>query len=97
MIFLFGSLGVALVLEDLGVVLALIGATGVSLYHECMVKNLTVNSAGSTVITFILPGAAYYIMFKNDDTQPVWKLHLAHFLSLFGLVFMPVCLVSVFL
>lgn len=78
-VFLFGSLGVAMILDDLGVVLALIGATG------------------STVITFILPGAAYYVMFKDDESQPIWKLYAAQFIFVFGCIFMPVCLIFVFL
>lgn len=75
-IFLFGSLAVAMVLDDLGVVLALIGCTG------------------STVITFILPGAAYYTMHKNSG--PAWKRYGAAFLLGLGCIIMPVCLVFVF-
>lgn len=78
-VFLFGSFGVAMILNDLGVVLALIGATG------------------STVVTFILPGAAYYVMFKEDDSEPKWKLIGAQVIFVFGCIFMPVCLVFVFL
>lgn len=79
LVFLFGSLGIAMILDDLGVVLALIGATG------------------STVVTFILPGAAYYVMFKDDNSQPKWKLYVAQFIFVSGCLFMPICLVFVFL
>jgi amino acid permease len=75
-IFVFGSLGLALVLDDLGVVLALIGATG------------------STVITFILPGAAYYVMHK--DSGPAWKRNGAVMLFCLGCIIMPVCVTFIF-
>lgn len=76
-LFLFGSFGIALALNDLGVVLALIGATG------------------STVITFILPGAAYFQLFQHDG--PVWKRNCAALLFCMGIVIMPVCLVFIFI
>jgi len=75
-IFVFGSLGLAMILDDLGVVLALIGATG------------------STVITFILPGAAYYVMHKNSG--PSWKRYGAAMLFCLGCIIMPVCVTFIF-
>lgn len=75
-IFTFGSLGLALILNDLGVVLALIGATG------------------STVITFILPGAAYYVMHKHSG--PAWKRIGAIGLFCLGCIIMPVCVTFIF-
>jgi hypothetical protein len=76
-LFLFGSFGIAMALDDLGVVLALIGATG------------------STVITFILPGAAYYQLFRHEG--PPWKRAGAALLFCTGVVIMPVCLVFIFI
>ena len=65
-----------MVMDDLGTVLSLIGATG------------------STVITYILPGAAYYVM--HPDTGPAWKRYGAVVLFCAGCVIMPVCLVFIF-
>lgn len=76
-IFLLGSFGVAMVLDDLGVVLALIGATG------------------STVITFILPGAAYYVM-HPEGSGPEWKRQGGKALFVAGCLIMPICLAFIF-
>lgn len=76
LIYLLGSLGIALVLDDLGIILSLIGATG------------------STVVTFILPGAAYYIMHR--DTGPTWKRYGAIILFTLGCIIMPMCLTFIF-
>ena len=65
-----------MIVDDLGVVLSLIGATG------------------STIITYILPGAAYYIMHTNSG--PAWKRNGAAVLFLLGCLIMPVCLVFIF-
>ncbi len=76
MIFLFGSFGIAMVLSDLGFILAIIGSTG------------------ATVITYILPGAAYYTMHTNQG--PAWKRYAAAVLFGLGVIIMPVCLTFIF-
>lgn len=76
-VFLFGSLGLSMVVTSLGVVLAVIGATG------------------STVVTFILPGAAYSVLYKTEG--PLWKRIGALGLMGFGIVFMPVALIFTFI
>ena len=65
-----------MVLDDLGVVLSLIGATG------------------STVITFILPGAAYWVMTREEG--PTVKRYCAALLFGLGCIIMPVCVTFIF-
>lgn len=77
-VFTFGTLGLALLLSDLGVVLDLIGATG------------------ATMITFILPGAAYYVM-HPEGTGPSWLRTTARAYFYFGCFIMPFCLAFIFI
>ncbi len=78
-VFIFGSYAVAMITADLGVVLALIGATG------------------STIITYILPGAAFYVLYpKGDPAVPEWKRKVAYGYVVFGCIIMPFCLAFIF-
>ena len=70
-IFLLLSLIIALSVTDLGIVLALVGATG------------------STMISYILPGAIYY---KLHPAQPGWRRKVAVVLFCCGCVIVPVAL-----
>lgn len=107
-----GSLITSLEIKDLGVVFALVGATG------------------ATVVSFTLPGAAYYAMhsrsFRDDAIDqsllqyvdpgelstsgkqpgvsssgelegPRWKLYGAAALVVTGCILTPVCLVFIFI
>lgn len=76
-VFLGLSLVIALSLDDLGVMLSLVGATG------------------STMVSYILPGLMYYVLFK-DDQPDHWQTKFAYGLFVAGLIIMPVCLVLVF-
>ena len=76
-IFVLGTFGLAMVLTNLGIVLAIIGATG------------------STIITFILPGAAYYVMFEEEG--PTFTRYCAAVLSIFGVLFMFTALICIFI
>jgi amino acid permease len=53
-----------------------------------------IGATGATVITFILPGAAYYSMHQNQG--PAWKRYCSAALFISGVIFMPVCLVFIF-
>ena len=75
---LAGSLLTALEVKDLGIVFALVGATG------------------ATVVSFTLPGAAYYAMHK-DEKRGSWKNYGAVALVVTGCILTPVCLVFIFL
>mmetsp|Transcript_10700 Transcript_10700/g.35430 ORF Transcript_10700/g.35430 Transcript_10700/m.35430 type:complete len:445 (-) Transcript_10700:32-1366(-) len=68
-----GSLAIALTVENLTTVLAVVGATG------------------STVVSYIVPGGAYYAL-----APPSLKRHCALLLFLFGLVVMPTALALIF-
>jgi amino acid permease len=70
--FLLGSYVVAMVTDDLGVVFALIGATG------------------ATIITYILPGAAYYKM-HPPGCGPAWMRTVAAAYVVFGCCVMFFC------
>jgi amino acid permease len=70
------SLLIALTVDDLGLLLGIVGSTG------------------STMVSFILPGFFYYILFKDEG--PAWKRYLALFMGCAGLVIMPVCLTFLF-
>ena len=76
-VLLGGTLLTAMKVNDLGIVFALVGATG------------------ATTVSFILPGAAYYIMYK--DTGPAWKRIGALLLACCGCLIMPICLVFLFM
>ena len=75
--FLFGSYALAMITSNLGVVLALIGATG------------------STIITYILPGAAFYVLYPAGEVAE-WKRKLAYGYVVFGCIIMPFCLAFIF-
>ena len=75
--FLLGSYTVAMITDNLGVVLALIGATG------------------ATIITYILPGAAFYVLYP-EGTAPEWKRKMAYGFVVFGIFIMPFCLAFIF-
>jgi amino acid permease len=80
--FLLGTLTVALTLRDLGVVLAVVGATG------------------STIVSYILPGAIYYTIHPHEQQQQqgggggggAVKRRLALALCLAGCVIIPLAL-----
>mmetsp|Transcript_5018 Transcript_5018/g.7666 ORF Transcript_5018/g.7666 Transcript_5018/m.7666 type:complete len:462 (+) Transcript_5018:83-1468(+) len=74
---LAGSFFTAMTVKDLGIIFALVGATG------------------ATMISFILPGAAYYNMHRHQG--PEWKRYGALVLCGLGCVIMPVCLVFIFI
>ena len=71
-----GTIGTALAVSSLGVVITLLGAV-------C-----------STSVQFILPGAAYFVLFKDPGGCKRW-FALAQLLL--GLVIMPLCLTLTFL
>ena len=71
-----GTIGTALAVSSLGVVITLLGAV-------C-----------STSVQFILPGAAYFVLFREPGGCKRW-LALAQLLL--GLVIMPLCLTLAFL
>ena len=54
-----------------------------------------VGATGATMISFILPGAAYYRMHENQG--PAWKRYGAVALFVSGCIITPVCLVFLFL
>jgi hypothetical protein len=72
------TLLLALTVNDFGLMLGIVGATG------------------STMVSFILPGFFYYILFK-DEQGPQWKLYLALAMGIAGLIIMPVCLTLLFI
>lgn len=74
--FLGGSFGLAMITDDLGIILALVGGTA------------------STIISYILPGAAYYKMHTYDG--PTWKRYAAATMFFIGIAITPICLVFVF-
>jgi amino acid permease len=76
-LFLGLSLAIGLTVDDLGVLLSLVGATG------------------STIVSFILPGFLYYLMFK--DKGPAWKVNLALAQGILGVFIVPICLTLIFL
>ncbi len=53
-----------------------------------------VGATGSTLVSFILPGFAYYIMFDEDG--PTFKRYAALTLGIFGLIIIPICLTFIF-
>ena len=71
-----GTIGTALAVSSLGVVITLMGAV-------C-----------STSVQFILPGAAYFVLFKEPGRCKRW-LALAQLIL--GLIIMPLCLTLSFL
>ena len=71
-----GTIGTALAVSSLGVVITLLGAV-------C-----------STSVQFILPGAAYFVLFRDPGGCKRW-LALAQLLL--GLILMPLCLTLAFL
>jgi hypothetical protein len=54
-----------------------------------------IGSTGSSMICYILPGISYWVMFKDEG--PVWKRNAAMAMALFGIVLMPVCLITLFI
>lgn len=85
-----GSFLTSMEVKNLGVVFALVGATG------------------ATIVSFTLPGAAYYAMHasqrgtfsdpaSNRIEGPRWKLYGAAGLVITGCVLTPVCLVFIFI
>ena len=78
-VYVGASLGVALMVSDLGIIFSFVGATS------------------STLISLILPGAAYYRMHVNDSKRLTWKLKGAIFIFVMGCVMAPVCTIFVFL
>lgn len=53
-----------------------------------------VGATGATMISFILPGAAYYSMHENQG--PAWKRVGALILCGMGCIITPVCLTFIF-
>ena len=72
---LSAALGLALVVDDLGIMFAFVGSTG------------------ATMVSFILPGAAYYHM-HVDPRRTFWEQDKftkgAYFLFIAGCIFAPV-------
>ena len=76
---MLASYGVAMVTNNLGVVLGLIGATA------------------ATVITYILPGAAYYCMHPPGSGRgPDWMRQVAAGYVVFGFFIMIFCVTFIF-
>lgn len=67
------SVGVALVVSDLGTVLGVVGATG------------------STMVSFVIPGACYYTLFPHAH----FKRKVALFQFSLGMVIMPMALTAI--
>lgn len=76
--FLVLSYIIALSVDDLGVVLAFVGATG------------------STMVSYILPGFCYYLIFDEASGAPKWKRYTAFAQGVAGLIIVPVCLTFIF-
>jgi len=55
-----------------------------------------VGATGATIITFILPGAAYYKM-HPEGTGPAWKRIAAAVLCITGCIIMPFCVAMIFI
>ena len=55
-----------------------------------------IGATGATMVTFILPGAAYYIMFSKNSEGPPWKIYLAAFFFCFGCFIGPLVLIFIF-
>jgi len=73
------SLGVALLVSDLGVIFSFVGATS------------------ATMISLILPGAAYYKMHVEENKSMDWRLYGAIFVFFLGCLITPVCTTFIFL
>jgi amino acid permease len=56
-----------------------------------------IGCTASSIISFILPGAAYYQMHYDEPDTPTWKLWGALGLFGLGLFIMPVCLTFIFI
>lgn len=54
-----------------------------------------VGATGATVVSYILPGLAYYTLHKDEPAD--WKLYCSYSLFLAGCVIMPVCLLFIFI
>jgi amino acid permease len=54
-----------------------------------------IGATGATIITFILPGAAYYKM-HPWGTGPAWKRVAAAALCITGCIIMPFCVTMIF-
>lgn len=47
------------------------------------------------MVSYILPGFSYYIIFKDEG--PVWKKNLAFYQGCIGLIIVPLCLTFIFI
>eukprot|EP00602_Paraphysomonas_sp_CaronLab_P002598 CAMPEP_0185020326 /NCGR_PEP_ID=MMETSP1103-20130426/2919_1 /TAXON_ID=36769 /ORGANISM="Paraphysomonas bandaiensis, Strain Caron Lab Isolate" /LENGTH=453 /DNA_ID=CAMNT_0027551155 /DNA_START=88 /DNA_END=1449 /DNA_ORIENTATION=- len=77
-----------------------VGFLGLSLIIGLTVSDLgvvlsLVGATGSTIVSYILPGFFYYLIFK-DLEGPVWKRNLALAQGVLGLIIIPVCLTFIF-
>ena len=54
-----------------------------------------IGATGSTIITYILPGAAYYVL-HPPGVGPDWMRNVAYAYVVFGCIIMPFCLVFIF-
>ena len=95
--FLAGTLTIAMSLDDLGVMLSIVGATG-----STMVSYILPGSALCLVIfiraeitDFCGAGIMYYTLYK-DERPDHWLTKFAFGMFIAGMILMPVCLVFVF-
>lgn len=55
-----------------------------------------VGATGSTIVSYILPGFFYYLIFKDNAEAPKWKTYAALCQGILGLIIIPVCLTFIF-
>jgi len=56
-----------------------------------------VGATGSTMVSYILPGFCYYLVFDEASGAPAWKRNLALAQGCAGLIIVPVCLTFIFI